>query len=471
MNPFILTWLFAIAAAPKIHSFELPATIDDALSSDEEVWLLTRQNARQPRSLYQLPTSGVPNKAAFPPNRAIGVDICKNPQGEWIPIYIGAAGIISAQGDPLLPGRFLFPYVDPAGLMAVPSCDAAGDTWLLFTDDGLRVRHPNGVVQDVELTPDVRAYSGATQEGLRSQPAFGAALSIYLPRFSFQTKQKEKGSTGPLVVQKQNSIHLYARDASGMFSTKAMALDFQQDLQIPRDMSPHPIWVDLDGDNSAELVVALTKGLSTENTQIFGWTVSPQSGRIEEKLRMQMEGFWLPLSGVDRPAGEGLLFAEVNLGLGAIASALLTGEIPLHTWILPQPGAKPYRTHTFHPQIQLRGERRIGSRPIATLDLDGDGWTDLIDLSDDQNLVWHRGERNGFADAPTGRIQVKPFTRHIVLSRANSLLLLADNESGGSVGTWIQGALSKNKRVSREGDRWEDAKAENGRAVSQPIQR
>ena len=431
-----------MAAAPQLHPFELPSSVGDALSSEDELWLLTRRNVQQPRSLFRLAAGGRPERVAPPPAHAIGVDICRNQQGTWMPVYVGAEGIVSGQGEVLLPGRFLFPLVDRSSLMALPSCDERGDTWLLFTHEGLRVRHPDGFVQGLELSPDVRGYSGHTQEGLRSQPAFGAAISIYLPRFSFQTTAGKQSMR--LVVQKQNSVHLFTRGSSGRFTEKAQTIDFEKDLHVPRDMSPHPLWADLNADGSAELVMALTAGLSTETTRISRWSFASDKGLASEEVLMEREGFWLPLSAVKRPAGgEGVLLAEVNLGLTALASALLTGEIPLHTWFLPKAGAQPVRSHTFHPQIQLRGERRIGSRPIATLDLDGDSFTDLIDLSDPRNIVWYRGTPEGYESAKGGSLKVKPFTRHIVLNRANSLVLLAENESGGTTGTWIQGTAAK----------------------------
>lgn len=427
----------ASASSPEVTVFDVPAPVDDVVAAGDELWFLTRTRPPQARGVFRMSATSAPKPAPPPPAQAIGMDLCRGPEGEWRPVFIGAHGILSAAGETLLAGESLFPIADPETLLAVPTCDDGGETWLLFTRAGLRIRHPTGQTQELQLPPDVRSFSGQKQLGFRNLPAYGAALSLYLPRVEWLDANGD-GKTD-LIIRRQNAFDVFYREPTGLFASAPRTLDFAVDLNVPPGLTPHPIWVNIHGDGRSELVLALTEGLSTEQTRVWWVSLDAVEGKpLRSRELLSKPGLWLPVARVRREREERLLVLSVNTGLPALATSLLTGEVAIETWLLPNIAAPLVPVHTFHPRLELRGEKRIGSQPIATIDFDGDGWNDLVDLSEDRTVVWFRGERAGFAKEPSGRLAISRFSQHIVLPKANGLVLLADMPDGSTHGTWIR---------------------------------
>ena len=78
-----------------------------------------------------------------------------------------------------------------------------------------------------------------------------------------------------------------------------------------------------------------------------------------------------------------------------------------------------------------------GALPVVTVDLDGDGLTDLLDLGQPGRAALHRGTKTGFADEPSESWSIPRFVHVVALPRVRTVVLVGQPRRGKTEIAWI----------------------------------
>ncbi len=441
-----LTLLFALAPPP---SFEVSGDVRDALylaGSDESagVWL-SRSGRGGERQMVRLGERGADEgRVVRVPEGAVAVDACA---GRGL-VFSDARGVVGSDGTRLLEGAVLLAVPDPTALYVAPLCgDVAESTAELriAVHGGLRVLAADGSVVTLPFQHRARAYSGQVQRGLRASRPYALALSLYAPHLN----DADVNGDGKidLVVVHEGRAGVFLRAADGKLSAKgAVVRELTSRLSGSDDVDVRVLTGDVDGDARDDVVVSLTEGAVPERSSVRVLAGKALLDKGSPRLLWQRDGLSAPLGLVTRPRGEAIVVGEVDTSLVALGAALFTGEVPLKVRLHEPSGRGSARVLELTAQLDVRGGRMAGAMPVVSVDFDGDGREDLLDLGRPGRAALHPGSDTGFLKEPVAEWRVSAFSHVVPLPALPGVVLVGEPAGGKTRVTVVSGGKARAAR-------------------------
>ncbi|MBI1946116.1 MAG: hypothetical protein HYS27_10490 [Deltaproteobacteria bacterium] len=388
-----LSLLAHLVAAPA-PAVSIPGVAVDALyvgGGTPEIWVSATERGR--RRLVRLDARDLSTRGAQAVSAAaLFVDACPLPGAKGDQVVLqDAAGLTDVDGDRLLDGRALFTVPDADALYVAELCGkrgaARGELRVLVVD-GVAVKGA-GAARTLAVTHRARAYSGRVHRGLRPERGYDAALSLYAPR----TLDVDIDGDGDLdlALVHEGRVTVFAREGAALAAAPVVSRDLAAAVGADGDADLRVRLLDLEGDRRAEAVVGVTHGAIPEKSDAF--VVSGDRAPLSSsRLLWRKDGLVAPIGA----RGRALVVAEVDTSLVSLSGVLLTGKVPLRVKV--GEGAPLALTAT----ADVRAGRMDGAMPVVSVDFDGDGTPDLLDLGEPGRAALHLGTKDGFAlDAST----------------------------------------------------------------------
>lgn len=420
----------------------IDGVVQDALLVDGAVWLTT--SSRGARQLVRFAAS--PERAprvddfspdlepavapaarareALPvPTDAIFVDACTGGRV----VFADARGLVDSKGARLLEGRGLFTVPDPTALLVADLCGKSGagkDELRLPVVDGIAVAAlgPDGrVVGDVvvlRFSHDARAYSGRVHRGLRPDRGYAEALSLYGPRL-FDVDADGDGDTD-LVAVREGRLSAWRRSGGVLAPAPFVERDLARLLHAGDDADLRVRLLDVDGDGITDAIVGVTRGAVPERSQ--AWLLSAKGNEpfARSKSLWNSEGVRAAIGN----RGPRLIVAAIDTSLVSLSAVVLTGRIPVKVAL---EGQEPL---AMQAKVDVRGGRMDGALPVVTVDFDGDGIADLLDLGEPGRAVLHKGTKDGFALDGARQWDVPSFVHVVAMAELPGVVLVGTPSQG-----------------------------------------
>lgn len=437
----------ATAAAPLTTTTTVvTGEASDALAGEGGALMLTVAGPR--RGLVRLSSIGA-GKLIAAPAGAISVASC-GADGDKL-VFATADGLVDAKGDRLLGGRALFVLPDDQHFYVAQLCGdegAARDELRLVVRDGLKVQRlgqPSAKMLAWRHTG--RTYSGRVHRGLRPARPYGGASSVYAPHL-FDGDVDKDGDLD-LIAQHEGRLAVYLRGPDGQLGERPAA---EVDLYAKTGGAGGDLRVhvgDLDDDGRVDAVIGRAEGPLPERST--AWWLRSTGGRLlNTSTRLwDDEGLVAPLAVLARPrrgrdphSGSAVLTTALDTNLVAMGGVLLSGNlsVPLKLRRVVV-GDKGKTVSASGPevgiQLDVRRMSTSGALPLASVDLDRDGLTDLLDLGTPGEARIYRGTRQGFASEPEV-FKVPPFVHVVPLPQLNTVVLLGPPSAGKTRVTWLR---------------------------------
>lgn len=380
-----LLQVVATAAAPTIT---VDGTVADAMfvrgreRAGDEIWLSSSdKNGRRLVRVTRTGTSAGAARAVA--SSAIFVDAC--PDGRVV--YADANGLVDEAGARLIDGRALFTVPDPTALLVGDLCGKAGQgegELRLPVVDGIAVRGTKGATV-LPFAHDARGYSGRVHRGLRPDRGYAEALSLYGPRF-FDVDVNGDGASDLVAVREARMV-AWARGPQGLSSSPLVDRDLGPMVGAGDEADLRVRLVDVDGDARAEAVVGVTRGAIPERSE--AWLIDGPAGKplSTGKRLWSREGLVAAIGN----RGRSLVVAEIDTSLVSLSAVVLTGRIPVKV------GLENQEPVAMQAKVDVRAGRMDGALPVVSVDWNGDGVADLLDLGEPGLAALHLGTATGFA--------------------------------------------------------------------------
>ena len=415
--------LFALLATAPAPTVTVPGSAVDALyvgGDAPEILISTAQGGR--RRLVHLDARDLSTRAsAAVPAGTLFFDACPLPaaKGDQVVLADGS-GLTDVDGDRLLEGRALFSVPDPSALLVSELCGKSGDArgeLRLPVVDGIAVKGSGGA-RLLRMSHAGRAYSGRVHRGLRPERGYDAALSLYAPR-SLDVDVDGDGDLDLALVH-EGRLTVFARDGGQLSSAPLVSRDLASAVGAGDDADLRVRLADIEGDRRVEAVVGVTRGAIPERSEAFvvGGTAAFSSSRP----LWQREGLVAPL-GV---RGRLLVIAEVDTSLVSLSGVLLTGKVPLRVHV----GEGPALALTARADV--RAGRMDGAMPVVSVDFDGDGTLDLLDLGEPGRAALHPGTADGYTLDPSLRLEVPAFVHVVAMPQLPGVVLIGAPRGGST---------------------------------------
>ena len=415
--------LFALLATAPAPTVTVPGSAVDALyvgGDAPEILISTAQGGR--RRLVHLDARDLSTRAsAAVPAGTLFFDACPLPaaKGDQVVLADGS-GLTDVDGDRLLEGRALFSVPDPSALLVSELCGKSGDPLgelRLPVVDGIAVKGSGGA-RLLRMSHAGRAYSGRVHRGLRPERGYDAALSLYAPR-SLDVDVDGDGDLDLALVH-EGRLTVFARDGGQLSSAPLVSRDLASAVGAGDDADLRVRLADIEGDQRVEAVVGVTRGAIPERSEAFvvGGTAAFSSSRP----LWQREGLVAPL-GV---RGRLLVIAEVDTSLVSLSGVLLTGKVPLRVHV----GEGPALALTARADV--RAGRMDGAMPVVSVDFDGDGILDLLDLGEPGRAALHPGTADGYTLDPSLRLEVPAFVHVVAMPQLPGVVLIGAPRGGST---------------------------------------
>ncbi|MCC7109613.1 MAG: hypothetical protein IT382_10015 [Deltaproteobacteria bacterium] len=415
--------LFALLATAPAPTVTVPGSAVDARyvgGEAPEILISTAQSGR--RRLLHLDARDLSTKSSAPvPAGTLFFDACPLPaaKGDQVVLADGS-GLTDVDGDRLLEGRALFSVPDPSALLVSELCGKSGDArgeLRLPVVDGIAVKGSGGA-RVLRMSHAGRAYSGRVHRGLRPERGYDAALSLYAPR-SLDV-DVDGDDDLDLALVHEGRLTVFARDGGQLAAAPLVSRDLALAVGAGDDADLRVRLADIEGDRRVEAVVGVTRGAIPERSEAFvvGGTAAFSSSRP----LWQREGLVAPL-GV---RGRALVIAEVDPSLVSLSGVLLTGKVPLRVHV----GEGPALALTA--KADVRAGRMDGAMPVVSVDFDGDGTLDLLDLGEPGRAALHPGTADGYTLDPSLRLEVPAFVHVVAMPQLPGVVLIGAPRGGST---------------------------------------
>jgi hypothetical protein len=436
----------AVGAAPlTVSTTVVRGEATDALVGQGNALLLTV--ARPRRGLVTLTTKGAGSLTPAP-SGTISVASC-GPRHERL-VFATADGLVDASGKLLLGGQALFVLPDDEHFYVAQLCGeqgAAAEELRLVVRDGLKVQQP-GDAQPVTLAwrHTGRTYSGRVHRGLRPARPYAAATSVYAPHLV--DGDVDHDGALEVIAQHEGRLAIYRRGKDGkLLPQPAAEIDlYASSGGAGGDLRVH--FGDLDDDGRLDAVVGRADGPLSERSTAW-WLHSTAGGLLNSSTRLwDDEGLVAPLALITRPrsardphSGSAVLATALDTNLVAMGGVLLSGNLKVPLRLRRVVGRDQKLLSAPGPevgiQLEVRAMKTSGALPLASVDLDGDGLTDLLDLGSPGQARVYRGTRQGFASDPEV-FEVPPFVHVVPLPALHTVVLIGEPNKGNTRVTWLR---------------------------------
>ncbi len=423
------------AAAPVVA---IDGAVSDAFFAKPRTIVLTSADARG-RRLVRVDAEG--RRAAADsrvPADAIFVDAC--PDGRVV--FAGPRGLEDVDGKVLVEGHALFTVPDADALLVADLCGQRGDgdgELRLPVVDGLLVvpRPPRGgeaakAPRLVHMRHEARAYSGRAHRGLRPDRGYAEALSLYGPRL-IDADVDADGDTDLIAVH-EGEVVVWRRTAGDLEASPWLSGDLGRTVGAG-DADLRVRIVDADADGRADAVIGVTRGAVPERSE--AWLVSSTSARpfSSPRLLWRRDGLVAPIG----ERGRALVVAEVDTSLVSLSAVVVTGRIPVKVGLQ---GGEPL---AMQAKADVRGGHMDGALPVVSVDFDGDGVPDLLDLGEPGRAALHKGTAAGFALDATATWEVPAFVHVVAMPALPGVVLVGEPHQGKTAVAIITTARSPHR--------------------------
>lgn len=419
----------------------LPASEGDAAG----IWV-SRTSRGGKRELVLYSEGGAVRRVVPVPASAVAVDAC---QGLGL-VFSDARGVIDHEGKRLLEGAVLLGVPDPGALYVAPLCGTGGAAGELrvAVHGGILVRSKDGSVVTLPFAHRARAYSGKVHRGLRASRPYALALSLYAPHLLDADVNGD--GREDLILVHEGRVGVFLRGADGKLTPQgAVVRDLASRLEGD-EVDVRVLAGDLDGDRKADIILSLTEGAVPERSTVQVLYADALAGGGSARTLWTRSGLAAPLGLVTRAKGRALVVGEVDTSLVALGTALVTGEVPLRVQLhgsasgdRRQSSSRPL---SLKAQLDVRGGRMAGAMPVVSVDFDGDGREDLLDLGRPGRAALHPGTDGGFSASPVAEHSVAAFAHVVPLPTLPGVVLIGTPEKGKTRVTLLVGERTRASR-------------------------
>jgi hypothetical protein len=321
---------------------------------------------------------------------------------------------------------------DPASLFVADLCPRvlAGEL-RIPVPAGILIRAPDGTTTTLPFDHRARAFSGRVHRGLRPARTYAAAVSVYAPRL-FDVDVDGNG-TLDFVVAHEERVVVFARRADrrldpqpwvtiDLIDTLGLQTAEEQDLRVLVD--------DVDGDRRADMLIGVSTGALPERSATFMLASKDAPFAAKTKL-VEGSGLVAPVSIVTRSLEPRVLFSEIDTSMMSLGAVLLSGSVDVKTALRAPTGARTSGP-TLAAAVDVRRARMVGALPVADVDLDGDGISDLLDLGIPGRAFIYRGTAEGYESRPIVDLSVPVFTHVVSLPLERSIVLVGAPSGRGT---------------------------------------
>lgn len=403
-----MLWVVTLASLAASSLAVVDGAVQDALLVDGKVWLATTRKGTR------MLASGASTVAA--PDDAVFVDACPS-SGV---VFADAKGLVNADGARVLEGRGLFTVPDPTALLVGDLCGKSGDgkgELRMPVVEGLLVKHGATTVT-LPFPHDARAYSGRVHRGLRPDRGYAEALSLYGPRL-FDVDVDGDGRTDLVAVREQR-LFAWRRAKDGTLEEKALVQrDIGKMVGAGDDADLRVRLVDVDGDKRVDAIVGVTRGAVPERSEAYVLTSAkePFSGA---RTLWKTDGVKAAIGN----RGRTLVVAEIDTSLVSLSAVVLTGRIPVKVSLDGK------QSIAMQAKVDVRGGKMDGALPVVSVDFDGDGVADLLDLGEPGKAALHKGTADGFALDATQTWDVPAFVHVVPMPELPGVVLVSNPSKG-----------------------------------------
>jgi hypothetical protein len=361
-------------------------------------------------------------------------------------VFADDAGVVDADGRRLLEATPLLAVADPDKLLAASLCPRGGraagtgaggtSEVRLAVAEGIAVRDGDGPVHTLTMRHRARGYPGRLSRALRPERNYAMALSLYAPRL-VDVDVDADGDLDVVAVQDDRAL-AWLRGRDGLAATPAVEMDLAALVRAGEDADLRTQVVDIEGDGRAELVVGVVRGAVPERSEI--WIASSGAAPFSSVRRaVATDGFAAALD--VRRGGRGVVVAAIDTSLVSLSTVLLTGRLEVRVRV---DDAEPM---ILPAAVDVRGARLVGALPIVSVDFDGDGHEDLLDLGLPGVAALHLGRRGrgGFEASPAARWDVPGFQQAVALPAQRAIALIGAPEAGRTTGKAGSGTGGKTR--------------------------
>lgn len=450
--------LLALASSDAEHHVVKGAVVDvlavrtsPAPTAVIELWASV--GSSKGRHLERLfPAAGAGARVVAVPRTATFVSACRDASGAETLHFVDDQGVVNAAGTRVLSARPLTRVPDPAQLFVADLCPRALDGELrLPVEEGVLVAARDGVSTTLPFDHRARAFSGRMHRGFRPARTYAAAVSLYAPRL-YDVDVDGDGALD-LVVSHEERMVVFPRRGGRLVKEPLVEIDLGRALGLKsvEDVDLRTLVGDVDGDRRADLVIGVTAGALPERSAT--WLLSTARGGAPLGARAQIlegEGLIAPLAIVTRRTAPHVLFADVDTSMMSLGAVLLSGSVDVQTSLRDATGARR-KGPVLGAAVDVRRARMVGALPIADVDLDGDGVSDLFDVGIPGRAFVYRGTPDGYESAPAFELSVPTF-EHIVSLKDERTIVLVGAHDTRSSGSSTRVAIVRGEVLKSAGD-------------------
>jgi hypothetical protein len=430
----MLSWLpFVIAAVVPAPVVVVDGAVVDAVhvhmgkdGARDEVWASVQGT---PRRLVRIDVdSGKSRPGPVVPAGAVFFDVCTLHDVDHV-VWADATGLSDESGTRLLTGQALFTVPDPDALLVGDLCgksSATVDELRLPVVDGIAVQardahEPRTLVRE----QGARAFSGRVQRGLRPDRGYAFALSLYAPRLV--DVDVDGDGDLDLVAVRDGHLSVWLRKGTA-FPQPAREIELGTLVHAGDDADLRVRFVP--GAHGSDVVVGVTRGALPERSEAWRVTSTATAPFSQARLLWKREGLAAPLE--VRPDVPALVIADVDTSLVSLSTVLLTGRVAVRVTLQQDERVLDAGALSLPSQIDVRAGRMAGGLPVTSIDFDGDGVLDLLDVGEAGRAALHLGTKSGYASDAVTTWSVPAFVRVVPLPRLHAVVLVGAVEKGKS---------------------------------------
>ena len=412
----MLMSLPAAAAAANLRSASstVGGTVSDVVVGDTHLLVSHTAAGVRRLSLIDLVSGDVVAGPAVPAS-AVAVDLCDDRV-----VFVDERGLVDDSGRVLLARAPLLPVADPTMLPATPICPTDNERLLVVRDGLVVVRvDANGAVVDdrtTRFTHQARAYAGTAGRSLRGERTYATAISVYAPRL--HRLDVDKDGDLDLVVAHERALSIVLRGVEGRLATTAMHRDLAGIVGAGGSTE-----LRVRAGPASTLVVTVSEGALPEHSDVVVVSGSAASPLSTVSSRQRIEGLALVVGS----SGARVVVGRVTTNLMALSGVVLTGRVTVDLFV------DGVFATALPTAADVRAGRIHGGLPVIDVDLDSDGFVDVVDLGDPGKARLLRGTGSGWAEA--GDAVTIPRLDRTVADVAHHQVILVGR--GGRKGTAI----------------------------------
>jgi len=430
-------------ANPQIVSVE--GEVADVLTrrtaAGTEMWASTLVTGGRRLTRILAPQGAADVETLRVPKGAVFVDACP-PSAEQKAVgdaglsadefhFVDESGLVAEGGRRVIAARPLTSVADPSVLFVADLCPRAlAGEIRVPVSEGILVRARDSTTTTLPFDHRARAFSGRVHRGLRPARSYAAAVSVYAPRL-FDVDVDGDG-VRDLVVAHEERVVVFARRAGRLDPKPLVEIDLMHALG--ENMSAeHDLRIlvdDVDGDRRADMLVGVTTGALPERSST--WLLTSGTAPFAQRSKLvDGTGLVAPIAVVVREGAPRVLFSEVDTSMISLGAVLLSGSVDVKTALREPTGARQSGP-TLAAAVDVRRARMVGALPIADVDLDGDGLSDLLDLGIPGRAIIYRGTSVGYESRPHVDLRVPGFTHVVSLPHERAIVLVGAPAGAGT---------------------------------------